>query len=194
MVGDHPNRALWRGNLPLGNVYEDYGTLGSDGYLNLTANWVPQVHNYDFNDYSLTSNVCSQPGTPPTDNGLWQVSWGSSAASQVITVGGQEASTPATGSYLLNYQVAQVYGGTTPTNYTIRVDYYDAGSEFRLAYNITANATVHNYSPYIVPGNTNTWKTAIFTVPSAVFNGRLWRQQRLPLRNPRGRKFRPRDG
>ncbi len=177
------------GVAPLGNTYEDYGALGANGYLTATANWVPQVHNYEFYDYSLTPSVYTQPGSPNTDMGLWQVSWGTQAASQVTSVGGQYAASCQSGSYLLDYQVAQVYGSTAPTSYTIRVDYFDAGSQFRLAYNTTPNAQIHNYSTWIVPGNTNTWQTAIFTVPNAVFDGSFGGSSDFRFETPSGGNF-----
>lgn len=154
-----------------GFVFQDYGSLGPDGYLNKTADWVPVAHNYEFDDYSLKPSVYMEPGEPSTDKGLWQVSWGTVSQSETTVVGGKYAVTCPAGSYLLNYQAAQVYCSSGPVPYTIRADYFDSGTEFRLAVNSTPTATVHTYSPWVVPGNTGTWKTAVFTVPAAAFNG-----------------------
>lgn len=90
--------------------YEDYGTVGANGYLARTATWVPQVHNYEFDDYSLEPWVYTVPGTPSKDKGLWQVSWGTVSQSEVTLAGTEPASTCPSGSYLLNYQVAQISG------------------------------------------------------------------------------------
>jgi hypothetical protein len=172
-----------------GFVFQDYGSLGPDGYLTLTASFAPLVHGYEFDDYSLSQSVYTEPGNPSLDKGLWQVNWGTVSASTVTSIGGEEASTCATGAYLLNYQVAKVYGSASPASYTIRADYFDAGQKFRLAYNTTATATTHNYSTWITPGNTNTWRTAIFTVPNAVFNEMFGGNSDFRFETPSGGNF-----
>jgi hypothetical protein len=158
-----------------GYTWQDYGTLGPSGYLSKTASWVPFAHNYQAYNWAVAPSVYSQPGNPSTDMGLWQVSWGTTSATQVTSVGGESAVTNQPGSYLYNYMVARSWPTTTPSAYTIRVDYYDGapGTEFRLAYNATATASSHCYSPYVQLTGSNTWRTAVFQVPAAVFNAQF---------------------
>jgi hypothetical protein len=172
-----------------GFTFQDYGTVGPTGYLTATAAWVPKAHNYVFADYSLDKSVYTVAGNPSSAVGLWQVSWGSVSVSQAVVVGGYYAIAPASGSYLLNYQVSQAYGSSTPASYTIRINYFDSGNEFRLAVNNTATATVHTYSPWIVPGNTNKFRTAIFKVPAAVFNEKFGGDTDFRFETPSGGKF-----
>jgi hypothetical protein len=154
-----------------GFLFQNYEGLGAEGYIAKTADWAPHARAYKFVDYSGAKSVYSQPGLPSADMGLWQISWGSQGASEVTSAGGKPAAINAPGSYLLYYQAAKAFESKTPAGYTIRIDYFDDSSMFRLAVNTAASSTTHVYSPWIYPTGTQTWRTAIFTVPSAVFDG-----------------------
>jgi Glycosyl hydrolase family 99 len=153
--------------------YENYGSLGSFGYINLTANWTATTHNFQPLTYSGAQTVWEQPGqVNNTDNGLWQNSWGSIGQCQNTLVDGEPAVSVGQGSNFIYYQVARTYAPSNLAPCTIRVDYFDSGTDkFRLDYRTTGDA---GYStPYVTMTNTGEWMTATFTIPNILFQALL---------------------
>lgn len=153
--------------------FETYGNLGSFGYINLTSQWTSIAHNYTPVSYVGAQTVWQQPGGQfSNENGLYQNSWGSIGQCQTVTAGGEPAVSVQQGSNFIYYQVARTFAPTSQGVCTIRVDYFDSGTDqFRIDYRTTNN--VGCSTPYVTMTNTGQWRTAIFTLPNALFQAML---------------------
>lgn len=155
-----------------GFVWETYGALGAYGYLNKTLSWAQAAHAYQPADYSKASTVYWLPGTPGTHAGLWQNSWGSNGQTVQTALAGVPVVTNAAANRLILFQADKALGYSTPAPALVRVDYLDRGTgKFQLTY-WGATAAEEN-SPAVTLTNSGTWKTAVFQLPDAVFNGSL---------------------
>ncbi len=156
---------------PAAASFQSYGNMGSAGYLDKTADWAAVARAYTNENYGAARSVFTEPNLPfNNDRGLWVNSWSTSGATETTLAGGKAAVTCQPGSTYIYYEVDRPFSPSTSGPVTIRVDYYDSGSDqFHLDYRTASDA--HKSTPFVKMGNSHTWRTATFTIPDAFFNG-----------------------
>jgi hypothetical protein len=123
-------------------------------------------------DPDQTATTCDQLGQTDTEYGLHRLDTGDGVTTPV-TVGGRDARSTTTGSPYMYFAVPNslVPGG----NYhaVVQIDYYDDGTgSWTLQYDSSDPAQKYKSTPPVARTNTDTWKTATFTVDDAGFTGR----------------------
>jgi hypothetical protein len=131
-----------------------------------------------------TATVCTTLATTNTDNGLTQQE-GGDGSTVPVTIGGVSARTTsasAPGDLNIYFQVDPRIVPTGDYATTVTVDYYDSGTNnWQIQYAMAGGADYQSAGS-VTNTNTDTWKTATFTLPdaamSAVMNNqadfRIW--------------------
>jgi hypothetical protein len=119
-----------------------------------------------------TATTCDQLGQTDTECGL-RLRPGADGVTAPVTVGGRAARSTTSGAPYMYFDVtnALVPGG----NYhaVVQIDYYDHGTgSWTLQYDSSDPAQKYKSTAPVALTNTDTWKTATFTVDDAGFTGR----------------------
>jgi hypothetical protein len=121
------------------------------------------------------ASICATLGTRNVSNGLSQYETPGDGATTPVTVDGRDARETVQrvpGDLNMYFKVDDrlAVNGTFTT--TFDVDYYDSGTDtWTLQYD-AQGGSAYQSAGVITRTGTNTWKTAVFTVPDAGFAGR----------------------
>jgi predicted alpha-1,2-mannosidase len=123
-------------------------------------------------DPDHTATTCDQLGQTDTECGLRRLNAGDGVTTPV-TVGGRAARSTTSGSPYMYFDVANSVVPGGKYHAVIQIDYYDHGTgSWSVQYDSSDPAQKYKSTPPVARTNTDTWKTATFTVDDAGFTGR----------------------
>jgi predicted alpha-1,2-mannosidase len=116
-----------------------------------------------------TATVCTTLAATNTDNGLTQEEGGDGTTTPV-TIGGESARTTAstaTGDMNIYFQVDPQIAQDGDFAATVTVEYYDSGTNNWQVQYAMSGGSAYTGAGSVTNTNTDTWKTATFTLPDA---------------------------
>jgi predicted alpha-1,2-mannosidase len=122
-----------------------------------------------------TAGVCATLGDQNTANGVSQYETPGDGATTPVTIGGRaarETVQKVPGDLNMYFKVDDRLAAAGDFGTTFTIDYYDSGTDtWTLQYD-SHDGSAYQAAGVVTRNDTDTWKTATFTVPDAAFGGR----------------------